>query len=176
MEGERWSVTLAIVTPRETYAEQKNFQYRMASLRRTFILPGCIFLEKTIKNVEVPTQVSSIAFFLPVLIRDQLPRVRNGIVLLASALRRLDGQAYSHESAKGLGILPGSRAISHKEIDAIHGDLIIALVLIEGSFPVGHLIPSMHHFVHYAQYTKTHGILRSYWMMAFERSVRAPCV
>ena len=137
---------------------------------------GASFWKKPSRMWKSRRKYRLLLFFLPVLIRDQLPRVRNGIVLLASALRRLDGQAYSHESDKGLGILPGSRAISHKEIDAIHGDLIIALVLIEGSFPVGHLIPSMHHFVHYAQYTKTHGILRSYWMMAFERSVRAPCV
>ena len=112
-------------------------------------------------------------YFLPVLLRDQVPRLRKAILLLTSALRRLDGQVHSYEQTKANGILPGSRAIKHEDIDSIHRDLVISLALLEGCFPIGHLIPSTHHFVHYAEYTKTHGILRSFWMMAFERSVRS---
>jgi hypothetical protein len=44
-------------------------------------------------------------------------------------------------------------------------------VLIEGAVPIGHLIPTWHHFVHYAEFTLTHGVLRWLWMMAFERFV-----
>ena len=112
-------------------------------------------------------------FVLPVLLRDVVPRLRTAIILLASALRRLDGQVKSYETAKSLGILPGSRAVNHEEIDEIGKDLIRALVLLEGCVPVGNLIPSTHHLVHYGEYTKTHGILRIYWMMAFERYVDA---
>ena len=145
----------------------------MATLHRTVVLSGRVLLEETVKNVEVPTEVPFVAVFLPVLLRDQVPRLRKAITLLATALRRLDGQIYSYEGAKAMGILPGSRAINREEIDSIQRDLVISLVLLEGCFPIGHLIPSTHHFVHYAEYTKTHGILRSYWMMAFERSVLA---
>ena len=130
---------------------------------------GASFWKKPSRMWKSRRKYRLLLFVLPVLLRDQLPRVRKAIVLLASALRRLDGQAYSYERAKSLGILPGSRAINREELDSIHRDLVISLVLIEGCFPVGHLIPSTHHVVHYAEYTKTHGILRSYWMMAFER-------
>ena len=109
-------------------------------------------------------------FFLPVLLRDQVPRLREAIVLLASVLRRLEGQVHSYSRAKhGLGILPGQHSLKRTEIDAIGRDLIRALVLLEGCLPVGYLKPSMHHFAHYAWYTKSHGILRWYWMMVFER-------
>ena len=130
---------------------------------------GASFWKKPSRMWKSRRKYRLLLYFLPVLLRDQVPRLRKAIVLLASALRRLDGQVRSYESAVAMGILPGSRAINHEEIDCIHQDLIIALVLLEGCSPIGHLIPSTHHFVHYAEYTKTHGILRSYWMMAFER-------
>ena len=34
---------------------------------------------------------------------------------------------------------------------------------------MSHLNPGLHHLVHFAQYTRTHGCLRSFWMMFFER-------
>ena len=108
-------------------------------------------------------------FVLPVLVRDQVPRLREALLLFVSALRRLEGQVQSYETAIALGILPGSRALKHAEIDVIHKDLIRSLALLEGCVPISYLIPSTHHFVHYAEYAKTHGILRIYWMMAFER-------
>ena len=132
---------------------------------------GASFWKKPSRMWKSRRKYRLLLYFLPVLLRDQVPRLRKAIILLASALRRLDGQVYSYERAKSIPILPGSRAVTHAEIDSIHRDLVIALVLLEGCFPIGHLIPSTHHFVHYAEYTKTHGILRSYWMMAFERSV-----
>ena len=130
---------------------------------------GASFWKKPSRMWKSRRKYRLLLFFLPVMLRDQLPRVRTAIILLAHALRRLDGQVFSYERAKEKGILPGSRAINREELDSIHRDLVISLVLLEGCFPVGHLIPSTHHFVHYAEYAKTHGILRSYWMMAFER-------
>lgn len=130
---------------------------------------GASFWEKPSRMWKSRRKYRLLLYFLPVLLRDQVPRLRTAIVLLASALRRLDGQVHSYEMAKSLGILPGSRAINRAEIDAIEKDLIRALVLLEGCVPVTYLIPSMHHLVHYGEYTKTHGILRIYWMMAFER-------
>ena len=130
---------------------------------------GASFWKKPSRMWKSRRKYRLLLFFLPVLLRDQLPRVRTAIILLASALRRLDGQVFSFERAKSEGILPGSRAIKRDELDSIHRDLIISLVLLEGCLPIGHLIPSTHHVVHYAQYAKTHGILRAYWMFAFER-------
>lgn len=132
---------------------------------------GASFWKKPSRMWKSRRKYRLLLFFLPVLLRDQVPRLRKAVVLLASALRRLDGQVYSYERAKEIGILPGSRALKDDIIDSIHRDLVIALVLLEGSAPVGNLIPSTHHIVHYALYARTHGILRSYWMMAFERSV-----
>ena len=110
-------------------------------------------------------------YVLPVQLRGVLPRLREAIVKFAWTMRRLDGQIYSFDAAIKLGILPGSRVLVRGEIKKLHGDMICALVMIEGSVPVGHLIPTWHHFVHYVEYTVTHGILRWLWMMAFERFV-----
>ena len=108
---------------------------------------------------------------LPVQLRDQVPGLRNAIVLFAWTIRRLDGQVHCYEVAVSLGILPGSRVLVRGKIKRLHKDLICALVLVEGAVPVGHLIPTWHHFVHYCEFTETHGILRWLWMMAFERCV-----
>ena len=110
-------------------------------------------------------------FVLPVLLRDQVPRLREALLLIVTALRKLDGQVHSYEAAKALGLMPGMRSLKKEIIDSIGDDLIRGFVLLEGCVPVGYLIPSMHHFVHYGDYAKTHGILRIYWMMAFERFI-----
>ena len=132
---------------------------------------GASFWQKPSRMWKSRRKYRLLLFVLPVLIRDVVPQLREAINLLASSLRRLDGQVHSYERAILLGILPGSRALGHAEIDSINDDLIRALVLLEGSVPVSYLIPSMHHLVHYGEYTKTHGILRTFWMMAFERYV-----
>lgn len=108
---------------------------------------------------------------LPIQLRDQVPALRRGIVLFAWTIRQLDGQVHSFESAVELGILPGSRVLVRAAIKHLHKDVVRSLVLIEGAVPIGHLIPTWHHFVHYAEFTLTHGVLRWLWMMAFERFV-----
>ena len=108
---------------------------------------------------------------LPVQLRDQVPRLRNAIVLFAWTMRRLEGQVYCYDTYIAMGILPGSRVLRRGKIKILHKDMICALVLIEGCVPVAHLIPTWHHFVHYVEFTETHGVLRWLWMMAFERCV-----
>ena len=110
-------------------------------------------------------------YVLPVLLRDQVPALREAIVLFVWTLRRLDGQVYSYATTTKMGILPGSHVLVRGQIKRLHADLIRSLVLIEGCVPVGHLIPTWHHFVHYVEFTETHGVLRWLWMMAFERFV-----
>ena len=108
-------------------------------------------------------------FILATQLRDKLPRLRTALFKLIWALRRMDGQVYSHHDARRLNILPGSRVVDSREISSIHTALIIGLCLLEGCLPVPHLNPGLHHFCHYAQYTFTHGCLRVLWMMCFER-------
>ena len=132
---------------------------------------GASFWEKPSRMWKSRRKYRLFLYFLPVLLRDQVPKVRGALLLLAWSLRRLEGQVYSYDAAtKIMCILPGSTALDPSLIDEIHRDLVCALSLLEGCLPVSYLIPSMHHIVHYAEYAKTHGILRSYWMMAFERS------
>lgn len=90
-------------------------------------------------------------------------------MVFVGAMRLLDGQIHSYDRARALGILPGSRTVDKRKIKQIHNDLIRGLCLLEGCLPLSHLNPAMHHFVHYATYTETHGCLRLYWMMCFER-------
>lgn len=73
--------------------------------------------------------------------------------------------------AEFLSILPGSRAVPVEKLKEIHRDLILGLILLEGSFPVGQLNPALGHFKHYAELTKLMGPLIKYWMMVFERFV-----
>ena len=110
-------------------------------------------------------------FVLPTQLRDQVPAFRNALLLFTWSMRRLLGQVHCYDKAKTLNILPGSRTIDDRHIDQIHVDLVLALCLFEGCLPVCYLIPALHHFVHYAQYTKTHGLLHILWMMSFERLV-----
>ena len=113
---------------------------------------------------------------LPVQLRDQVPQLREALVKFAWTMRRLDGQVHSYDAAITLRILPGSRVLVRSQIKSWHKDMICALVLLEGSVPVSNLIPTWHHFVHYVEFTETHGVLRWLWMMAFERFVFFSCL
>ena len=104
-------------------------------------------------------------------IRDLKPEIRKALKRFVWALRRLDGQVHSYSNAELHGILSGSRTIDKREIADIHSDLVCGLCMLEGCLPASHLNPGLHHFVHYGTYTLTHGCLREYWMMCFERCV-----
>ena len=110
-------------------------------------------------------------FMLVTQLRDQVPAVSHALETFVWAMRRLEGQVYSLEDAVSptVNILPGSRAVKKDEFASIKYDLLLGLSMMEGSFPVGHLNPAMKHFAHYVKYTMSHGPLRTFWMMAFER-------
>ena len=120
-------------------------------------------------------KVTLLYFILSTQLRGLLPRLRKAINVFVWALRQLDGQVHCYEWARELGVLPGSHTVDKRSLPRIHGELVRGLSLLEGSLPSSHLNPGMHHFVHYAQYTKTHGLLRNYWMFGFERSVLLFC-
>ena len=115
-------------------------------------------------------------YLLPTQLRGFVPTYYKAMCLFVFALRRLAGQVHSHQNASNMGILPGSRTVKKSELAEIHRDLLVSLCLFEGCIPLSYLHPAMHHFVHYVQYTSTHGLLRIYWMMCFERCVCFVCV
>ena len=128
-----------------------------------WVQPGIIWKSRT--------KVRLLYFILPTQWRDQLPALRYALDLFVWGMRRLMGQVHSYDHARALRIVPGSLSVSKTDIRRCHRDIIRGLVLLEGCFPLSQLNPAMHHFVHYAQYTRTHGPLLNLWMMGFERYV-----
>ena len=110
-----------------------------------------------------------LSYMLATQLRDMIPAVHQGLVYFVWALRRLDGQVHSYEAAKTLNIMAGARTVKKTTTPRAHRDIVRGLALLEGSLPVSHLNPALHHFVRYAQFTTTHGLMRKLWMMAFER-------
>ena len=110
-------------------------------------------------------------FILITQLRGKVKKLHAALLLFIWVMRRLDGQVHSFEQATSLGILPGSRSVAKDGLDELKISMILALVLIEGAVPPSSLKPGVKHFVHYPRFTKTHGLLRILWMMAFERCV-----
>ena len=107
---------------------------------------------------------------LPTCLRGFVPAVHKALLHLVDSLRHLDGQVYSASESQDRGILPGSHAIHKRSIPRRDKKLIRGLVLLEGSFPVGHINPATHHVVHYAPQTGFAGLLRLIAMWCFERN------
>ena len=97
-----------------------------------------------------------------------LPHTLNRFEITIHAHTRT-GQVHSWNMCRRLRVSPGSFCVDKDDVRACHVGITRGLVLFEGILPSSHLNPGMHHFVHYAQYTLTHGPLRSFWMMGFER-------
>ena len=133
---------------------------------------GASFWKNIGRLWKIYRKVRLLYYILPAQLRDQIPAVRKALYTFVWAMRRLDGQVHSWQRAQEMGILPGSRTIDKTKIGKIHSDLIRGLCLLEGCVPISHLNPALHHFVHYAQYTRLLGLPRWYWMMSFERCVR----
>ena len=107
---------------------------------------------------------------LPTCLHGFVPAVHNAILMLVYSLRRLHGKVISVSEAISLGVLPGSKVIDKTAI-AIYGqELVLGLVMLEGSFPVDHINPNSHHVVHYASQTYVLGLLEWFSMASFERN------
>jgi len=98
-----------------------------------------------------------------------VPAVHRALLFFVWANRQLDGQVHSYERATHLNILPGSRSVVKADLSGIKRILTLGIVMLEGAFPKSQLNPGLKHFVHYPEFTGTHGLLRILWMMAFER-------
>ena len=63
----------------------------------------------------------------------------------------------------------GMHVLDRRSLTEIHMDIIIGLVMLEGSLPACHLNPLLHRFVHYTPKTALFGCLRWFSMYVFER-------
>lgn len=109
---------------------------------------------------------------LPTCLHGFVPAVHTALLTIVDALRRLDGEVISIAEALRRGVEPGSFVIAKDpELCRMWGQqLIRGLILLEGSFPVAHINPGLHHMVHYAAQTVVLGLLRWLGMQAFERN------
>ena len=131
---------------------------------------GCSFWQKPGHMWKARRKYRLLFFVLPTQLRDQVPRLRDALLLFTWSIRRLMGSVHSYDVAtKVLGILPGSPVVIKAVIPSIQRDLAVAMALLEGCGPIDHIKPCFHHFEHYAEFTITHAILLILWMMAFER-------
>ena len=106
---------------------------------------------------------------LPTVLHGFVPAVHSALLTLIYGLRRLDGQVLSVNEAENIGVEPGQRALFKEAIPKMRDLVVRGLVLIEGSFPIDHLNPGMHHLVHHPEQTGLVGILMWLAMFAFER-------
>ncbi len=132
---------------------------------------GASFWKKPNRMWKTKRKVNLLYYILPTQLRDQIPAVRKALNIFVWSMRRMLGQVHSYQEAKRMKILPGSRTFDKTQIKKLHAELIMGLSLLSGCLPVCQLNPGMHHFVHFAEFTQTHGLLHLYWMMGFERYV-----
>ena len=107
---------------------------------------------------------------LPTLLRGFVPTFHRALLTLVYGLRLLDGQVISALEARNRGVTLGSHVLKRSSIAHARTVLILGLVMIEGSFPISHLNPALHHLVHYADMVALVGCLRWYSMYSFERN------
>ena len=106
---------------------------------------------------------------LPTVLHGFVPAVHSALLTLIYGLRRLDGQVFSVNEAENIGVEPGQRALFKEAIPSMRDLVVRGLVLLEGSFPIDHLNPGMHHVVHHPEQAGLVGILMWLAMFAFER-------
>ena len=64
----------------------------------------------------------------------------------------------------------GARVIDKRQIPSMGLGVIKGLSLLEGSFPVDHMNPTLKHLVHYGNQTGIRGLLNWFSMFVFERN------
>ena len=120
---------------------------------------------------QTANKLLALKVILPTSLRGFVKPLHEAILVLVLALRRLDGQTVSYNTAIKLNFEPGSRVLEKNKLSKYHENLISGLSMLEGCLPRTHLKPNLHHLVHYAKKSMTHGSPRSWWMYPFERFV-----
>ena len=109
---------------------------------------------------------------LPTCLNGYVRALHMSLIYIINALKSLMGQVYSAIEAMRRGEEPGTRSINVPLIEFLGHQLIYGLTLLEGSYPIDHLNPALHHIVHYGHQTANVGILLWVALNTFERSNR----
>jgi hypothetical protein len=132
---------------------------------------GYSFWMKTDRIWKAKHKILCLLTVLPTCLRGFVAAAHLAIVYIVDALKQLDGQFIATHEAMQLGVSPhDSPIVDESAIKAVGRQLLKGLVMLEGSFPVSHLNPALHHLVHYAVETARVGSLVWVSMNSFERN------
>jgi len=132
---------------------------------------GHSFWNKTDRLWKAKHKILCLFTILPTCLRGFVAAAHLAIIFIVDAIRQLDGQCIAIHEAEILGVSPrDSQVVDKSKINALGTQLLEGLVMLEGSFPVSHLNPALHHLVHYAAETARVGSLGWISMNAFERN------
>ena len=131
---------------------------------------GASFWKKSDRMWKAKHKLFALLVILPTCLHGYVKAAHMALLLTVDALRRLSGLRLSAEESRRRGIEIGSRAVFKATVKAIGAQLVLGLVLLEGSFPVGHLNPILHHLVHYGMQTARNGSLNWTSLFCFERN------
>lgn len=113
----------------------------------------------------------ALLIILPTCLHGFVKTVHLALLYIVDSLRQLTGEVLSTYELRALGVESGARrVISKHKIECLGRQLLRGLLMLEGSFPVAHLNPALHHVVHYAAETARVGILDWVNMLSFERN------
>ena len=109
---------------------------------------------------------------LPTCLHGFVPKVHTALLTIVEALRRLHGEVLSINEALRRGVEPGSSVLPacEQRVRMWGEQLLRGMILLEGTFPVAHINPASHHFVHYGGQTAKLGSLGWLSMKTFERN------
>lgn len=131
---------------------------------------GVSFWKKSDRMWKAKHKIFALLVILPTCLHGYVKPAHMAILMIVDALRRLFGMKFCADECRKRGIEIGSRAVFKEACKALGRQLIKGLVLLEGSFPVGHLNPILHHFAHYAAQTARNGSLNWLSLFCFERN------
>ena len=128
------------------------------------------FWKKSDRMWKAKHKLFALLVILPTCLHGYVKATHTAILVTVDALRRLFGMRFCAKECRRRGIEIGSRAVFKAQVKAIGAQLAMGLVLVEGSLPVGHLNPIMHHLSHYADLTAETGSLDWTSLFGFERN------
>ena len=132
---------------------------------------GYSFWKKTDRLWKAKHKLFCLLSILPTCLRGFVKPSHYALLHIVSALQQLNGACMSLRESIDLNICPfDKRAVEEERIKLMGIQLLEGLVLLEGSFPVAHLNPIMHSFVHFAAETSRVGSLAWVSMNTFERN------
>ena len=132
---------------------------------------GYSFWKKTDRIWKAKHKLFCLLCVLPTCLRGFVKQSHYALLHVVSSLQQLNGACLSLRRAMDLGICThDKRVVEEERIKAMGRQLLLGLVLLEGSFPVGHLNPILHSLVHFAAQTARVGSPAWTSMNSFERN------